>query len=116
MSQYYIFYFYDNDVGNQMRFNLAGYPNGTAFMNCPLYVNSKKDLWIVYPYGNNLESISSSIKWITKDGSVEVIPTGIKDIMEFPKGVTINDIEKLKEYDQSIVEKFKQFAPHLCFD
>lgn len=116
MSQYYIFYFYDNDAGNQMGFDLSGVPNGTAFINRPLYVNSKKDLWITYPYGNNLESISSSINWITKDGGVEIVPTGITEIIEFPKDVTINDVEKLKEYDESIVEMFKKFAPHLCFD
>lgn len=116
MSQYYIFYFYDNDVGNQMRFDLSGYPNGTVFSRCPLYVNSKKDVWITYSYSNNLESISSSIEWITKDGGVQVIATGVTEIIEFPKNVTIDDTDKLKEYDDSIVEMFKKFAPHLCFD
>ena len=111
MSQYYIFHFNDNDAGNQMRFNLAGYPNGTPFSNFPLYVNSKKDVWIVYPDTNNLQLILSSIRWITKDGGVEVIPTNVTEVIPFPQ-----DIEKLKEYDKENVEKFRRFAPHLCFD
>ena len=116
MSQYYIFYFYDNDVGNKMRFNLAGYPNGTAFSNFPLYINTRKNVWIIYPNSKNLESISSSIKWITEDKGVEVIPTDVTEPIEFPNDITIDNIEKLKEYDESIVQKFKNFAPHLCFD
>src|SRR5688572_5429725 len=112
MSCYYIFKFHNTPVGDGLRYELSGTPNGTVFWTRGLiYINSTKDVWVMFLCSDYLDSISSSLEWIRSTGGAEVIKTDIVGLRT--KSGSDPREEKFKS---KIAKLFSKYAPHLCFD
>lgn len=113
---YYIFKFAENEAGAKLAFQLSGVPNGTVFEADSLYVNSRKNLWIIFPRSNDLDSINSSINYILKTGGAEIIETNITDRIVVPYGVTRNNNDHItKEFNQYLFSLFKNYVSESDF-
>ena len=108
--QYYIFSFTEDNKGIRLMHELAGIPNGYAFEKSPLHVNSKRNVWVMYPSSKNIDFINYSIKNLEATSSVEIIPTNITDEIQVPEYVTSrND----KEFNSKMVKIFSSFAHNI---
>ena len=108
--RYYIFSFTEDEKGKSLMRELAGVPNGYAFENSPIHVNSKRNVWVTYPSSKNIVFINNSIKMLKAKGSIEIIPTNITDEIKVPKNVTSRDD---KEFNSKMVNIFGSFAHNI---
>jgi hypothetical protein len=108
--RYYIFSFKEDDKGIRLMHELSGIPNGYAFENSPIHVNTKRNVWVTYPSSKNIDFINYSIKFLKATNSVEIIPTNITDEIKVPENVkSRNDID----FNLKMVNIFGSFAPNI---